>query len=122
MLCKINDDVETKANKDEHILCVVFHTFLGVNTFCVQVASKMICIIIRENLSSRCDINCTPDLKIKNLTKKFVSPYDNMTYRYYMQQPRQMRETKMVKHVKKMPEEEIDNYSFLTYKHMLSLF
>ena len=78
-----------------------------------HIAGKMICTINRENLSSGCD-NCTPGMK-------FVSRYDNMTYRYYMQQPRQMIETKMVKHVKNMSEEEIDNYNFLTYKHKLSL-
>ena len=55
--CKINDDVEIKVYKDEHDLCVVLHTFLGVDTLYVHVASKMICNIIRENLSSRCDIN-----------------------------------------------------------------
>ena len=31
-----------------------------------------------------------------------------MTYRYYMQQPRQMIETKMVKHIKYMSEQ--DNF------------
>ena len=65
-------------------------------TLYVHVDGKMICNIIR----SRSDINCTPDMKIKNLTKKFVSVYGNMTYRYGMQQPRQMIETKMVEHVK----------------------
>ena len=64
--CKINDDVEIEVYKDEHDLCVVLHTFLGVDTFCVHVASKMICSIIRENLSSRYDINCTPDVKKKS--------------------------------------------------------
>ena len=118
--CKINDDVEIKVYKDEHDLCVVIPPF-GEARLYVYVAEKMICNNIRENLSSRYDINCTSDMKIKNLTIKFVSCYDNMTYRYYMQQPRQMMETKMVKHVKNMSEEEIDNYNFLTYKHRLSL-
>ena len=81
--CKINDDVEIEVFKDEHDLCIVLHTFLGVNTLYVHVASKMICNIIRENLCSRYDIICTPNMKIKNLTKKFVSRYDNMTYNYY---------------------------------------
>ena len=92
--CKINDDVEIKVYKDEHDLCVVLQTFLGVDTVYVHVASKMICNIIRENLSSRFDINCTPDMKIKILTMKFLSAYGNMSYRYYMQQPRQMIEKK----------------------------
>ena len=70
--CKINDDVEIKVCKDEHNLCVVLHTFLGEDTVYVHVASKMICNIIRDNLSSRYDFNCTPDMKIKNLTVKFV--------------------------------------------------
>ena len=78
---KINHDVEIKVYTDEHDLCVVLHTFLGVDTLYVHVASEKICNIIRKNLSSRCDINCTPDMKIKNLTIKFVSRYDNMTYR-----------------------------------------
>ena len=95
-------------------MCVVLPTFLGVDTLFVPVAGEKICNIIRENLSSRCDINCTPDMKIKNLTIKFVSRYDNMTY---MQQPRPMIETKTVKHVKSMPEEEKTfNYNLLSYK------
>ena len=73
---------------------------LDGDTLYVHVAGKMICNIIRKNLISKHGINFTPDLKIKNLTIKFVSRYGNMTYRYYMQQPRPMIETKMVKHVK----------------------
>ena len=44
-----------------------------------------------------------------------------MTYGYYMQQPRPMIESKMVKHIKYMSEEEIDNCNFLAGKHKLSL-
>ena len=55
--CKKNHDVEIEVHKDEHDLCVVLHTFLGVDTFYVHVASKMICNIIRENLRSRYVIN-----------------------------------------------------------------
>ena len=120
--CKINDDVEIEVYKDELELCVVLHTFLGVNTLDVHVASKMICNIIRENLCSRCDINCTPDMKIENLTIKFVSRYGNMAYRYYMQQPRPMIESKMVKHIKYMSEEEKNfKCDLLTYKHDLNV-
>ena len=104
-------------------MCVVLHTFLGVNTLYVHVASKMICNIIRENLTSRYDILCTPDMEIKNLTIKFVSRYGNMTYRCYMQQPRQMIETKMSKHVKNMSEEEkFLVYNLLSFKHKLNVF
>ena len=121
--CKINDDEEIEVYKDEHDLCVVLHTFLGVDKFYVLVASKMICNIIREKLNSRYDINCTPDMKIKNLTIKFVSVFDNMTYRHYMQQPRQMIETKMVEDVKNMSEKEkIFAYNLLTYKHKFNVF
>ena len=121
--CKINDDVEIKVYKDEYNLCEVLHTYPGMDTLYVHVVGKRICNIIPENLSSRYDINCTPDMKVKNLTIKFVSVYGNMTYRYYMQQPRQMIETKMVKHVKKMSEEEkIFIYNLLTYKHELNEF
>ena len=104
--CKINDDVEIKVYKDENDLCVVLDTLLGVDTLYVHVASEKICNIIRKNVSSRCDVNFTPDMKIKNVTKKIVSRCGNMTYRYYLQQPRQMIETKMVKHVKNMSENE----------------
>ena len=83
---------------------------------CFSLAGKMICNIIRKNLSSKRDINCTPDMKIKNPTIKFVSRCGNMTYRYYMQQPTPIKETKMVKYVKNMSEEEkIFNYNSLTY-------
>ena len=122
MSCKKNDDVEMKAYKDENGLCVVLDNLLGVDTLYVHVASKMICNSICENLSSRCDINCTPNIKIKNLTIKFVSRYGNMTYRYNMQQPRPIIESKMVKHIKYMSEEEkFFNYNLLTFEHDLSL-
>ena len=77
-------------------MCVVLHTFHGADTFYVHVASKVLCNIIRKNLRSRYDNNCTPDMK-KILTIKFVSRYGNMTYSFCMQQPRQMIETKVVK-------------------------
>ena len=125
--CKVNDDVVIKIYKDEFDLHAVLPTFLepfrtlyDVGTLYVHVAGKMICNKICENLSSKYDINCTPDMKIKNLTKKFVSCYNNMTYRYYMQPPRPMIESKKVKHLKNMSEEDIDNYNFLTCKHKMS--
>ena len=81
----------------------------------------MICNNIRENLSSKYDISCTPDMKMRNLTTKFVSRYGKMTYRYQLQQPRPMIESKLVKHIKYMPEEETDTCYFLTCKHKLNL-
>ena len=123
MSCKIIDAIEMGVYEDEHDLCVVLHTFLGVETLYVHVGGKMICNIIRENLSSRYGIKCTPDIKIKKLTTKFVSGYDNMTCRYQLQQPRPLIESKMVKHVKYMShEEQIINYNLLIYKHELNVF
>ena len=62
-------------------------------------------------------------MKTKNLTRNFVSRYGKMTYRFYMQQPRPIIETRMVKQVKDMSEEEKSiNYKFLTYKHKLNVF
>ena len=126
--CKINHDVEIKVYKDEFDLHAVLPTFLDVETLYdvgklyVHVAGKMICNNIRENLSSKYDINCTPDMKIRNLTIKFVSRYGNMTYRYQLQQPKPMIESKMVKHIKYMShEEQNSNYDFLTCKHKLNL-
>ena len=119
--CKENDDIEKSVYKDEHELCVVLHTFLGVKTLYVHVAGEMICNIIRENLSSRYDIHCTPDTKIKNVTKTFVSGYYNMAYRYQLQQPRPMMESEMVKHKKYVPHEEKTNiYNVITYKKQLN--
>ena len=103
--CKINDNVEIKVYKDAFGLRVVFPTFkdvyalYDVGMVYVQVAGKMICNNIRENLSSKYDIKCTPDMKIRNLTTKFVSRHGIMTYRYYMQQPRPILESKMVEHM-----------------------
>ena len=106
--CKIKDDVEIKVYKDEFDLHAVLPTFLepfktlyDLGTLYVNVAGKMICNNIRENLSSRCNIKCTPapDMKIKNLSMKIVSRYGNMTDRYYMLQPRPILESKMVKHI-----------------------
>ena len=127
--CKINDDVEIKVYKNEFDLCVVLPIFLepfkslyDVRTPYVHVAGKLICNNIHEILSSKYDMNCAPDMKIRNLTIKFVSRYRNMTYRYYMRQPRPMIESKMVKHIKYMSlEEQSDKINFLTCKHNLSL-
>ena len=110
--CKINNDVEIKVYKNEHTLCAVIHFSFDEDTLYVHVAGI--------KLSSKHSINCTPDMRRKNLTIKFVSRYDNMTYRYYMQQPIPMIETKMVKHLKNMSEEEkIINFNLLTFKHKL---
>ena len=118
--CQINDDVEIKVYKNESDMRVVLPPFLGwdVGTLYVHVAGKMVCKTICENLRSKYDINCTPDMKIRNLTIKFISRYSNMTYRYQLEQPRPMIESKMVKHLKnKSYEEQINNYNFLTCKH-----
>ena len=110
--CKINDDVEIKIYKDEFDLHALLPTFLDtyalhdVGTLYVRVAGKMICNNIRDNLSSKYNIICTPDMKIRNLTIKFLSRYGNMTYRYYLQQLRPILESKMVKHIKHMLHEE----------------
>ena len=44
-----------------------------------------------------------------------------MTYRYYMQQPRPMIASKMVKQLKNMSEE-IDNYNFLDSQQLVEFF
>ena len=117
--CKINDR-EKKVYKDKFDLDAMLPTFLDmyalydVGTLYVHAAGKMICNNVRENLRSKYDINCTPDMKITNLTKKFVSRYGNMTSRYQLQQPRPMIESKIVKHIKYMlHEEQINNFLFL---------
>ena len=118
--CQINDDVEVKVYKNESDMRVVLPPFLGwdVGTLYVHVAGKMICKTIYENLRSKYDINCTPDMKIRILTVKFISRYRNMTFRYQLEQPRPMIESKMIKHIKnKSHEEQIINYKFLTCKH-----
>ena len=92
-------------------------TLYEVGALYVQIAGKMICKTICENLRSKYDINCTPNMKIRNLTIKFISRYNNMTHRYQLEQPRPMIESKMVKHIKNMSEEEQDNYNFLVCKH-----
>ena len=128
--CKINDDVEIKVYKSHSDLRVLIPTFIepfkskNINneTLYVHIAGEMICNDIRENLSSKYDINCTPDMEIRNLTIKFVSRYRNMTFRHQLQQPRSMLETKMVRHIKYMSyEEQSDKYNFLTCKHKLCL-
>ena len=60
-------------------------------------------------------------MKIGNLRLKFISRYDNMTFRYQLEQPRRILVSQMVKHIKSMSEEERDNYNFLTCKHNLCL-
>ena len=79
----------------------LFKTLYEVGTLYVQIAGKMICKTICENLRSKYDINCTPDMKIRNLTIKFISRYRNMTFRYQLQHSRPMIESKIVKNIKK---------------------
>ena len=128
--CKINDDVEIKVYKSQSDLRLLLLTFnepfksknIKMGTLYVHIAGEMICNDIRENLSSKYDINCTPDMEIKNLTIKFVSRYINMTFRHQLQQPRPVLESKLVKHIKYIPyEEQSDKYNFLTCKHKLCL-
>ena len=78
--CKINDDVEIKVYKNESDFRLLLPTFLEpfksknikMGTLYVHIAGEMICNDIRENLSSKYDINCNPDMEIRNLTIKFV--------------------------------------------------
>ena len=58
-----------------------------IDTTSVHIAGKMICKTIREKLNSKYGINCTLDMKFSNLTIKFVSRYNNMTFRHQLQQP-----------------------------------
>ena len=103
-------------------MILVLSTFNEEEKLYIDIAGEMTCNDIRENLSSKYGINCTPDMEIRNLTIKFVSRYRNMTFRHQLQQPRSMLETKMVKHIKYMSyEEQSDNYNFLTCKHKLCL-
>ena len=125
--CKINDDVEINVYKSTSDMSVVlptsiepFKTLYEVGTLYVQFAGKMICKTICENLRSKYDINCTPNMKIRNLTIKFISRYNNMTYRYPLEQPRPIIESKKVKHIKNVSEEEQDNYNFLVCKQTLT--
>ena len=123
--CKINDDVEINVYKNASDMSVVVPTWIEpfktyeVGTLYVQIAGKMICKTICENLRSKYGINCTPDMKIRNLRLKFISRHNNMTYRYQLEQPRRILESKMVKHIKNMSEEEQDNYKFSVCKHKL---
>ena len=120
--CKINDDVELKVYKNNSDIHLVLSTFNEEEKLYVHIAGEMICNDIRKNLCSKYNINCTPDMEIRNLTIKFVSRYLNMTFRHQLQQPRSMLETKIVKHIKyKSYEEQIDKYNFLTCKHKLCL-
>ena len=126
--CKMNDDVEINVYKNESDMHALLPLFLypnkkyDIGTTYVHIAGEMICNNIRENLNSKYDINCTPDMKINNLTIKFVSRYSNMTFRYQLQQPRRILEPKIVKHIKYKPyEDQINNYNFLTCKHKLCL-
>ena len=119
VLCKINDNIETNVYKSSFELHALLHIFFAeykvydVGTLYNQIAGKMICKTIFENLRSKDDINCTPDMKIRNLRLKFISQYDNMTFRFQLEQPRRILQSKMIKLIKNMSEEEQDIYNFL---------
>ena len=121
VLCKINNNVKInvyKSSSELHALLPIFlpqYKNYDVGSLYFQVGGKMIC----ENLKSKYDINCTPDMKIRNLRIKFVSRYKNMTFRYQLEQPRRILESTLIKHIKDMTEEEQDRYNFLVCKHKL---
>ena len=121
VLCKININVKINVHKSSSELHALLPIFLpqyknyDVGSLYIQVGGKMIC----ENLKSKYGINCTPDMKIRNLRIKFVSRYNNMTFRYHLEQPRRILESKLIKHIKDMTEEEQDRYNFLVCKHKL---
>ena len=121
VLCKINNKVKInvyKSSSELHALLPIFlpqYKNYDVGSLYIQVGGKMIC----ENLKSKYDINGTPDMKIRNLRIKFVSRYNNMTFRYQLEQPRRIIESKLIKHIKDMAEEEQDRYNFLVCKHKL---
>ena len=125
VLCKINKNVKLnvyKSSSELHALLPIFlHQYKNydVGSLYIQVAGKMICETIFENLTSKYDINCNPDMKIRSLRIKFVSRYNNMSFRYQLEQPRRVLESKLIKHIKNMSEEEQDNYNFLVCKHGL---
>ena len=114
VLCKINNNVKINVYKSSfelHALVPIFlpeYKFYDVGKLYIQIADKMICETICENLRSKYDINGTPDMKIRNLRIKFVSRYDNMIFRNQPEQPRRILESKMIKHIKNMAEEEQD--------------
>ena len=120
--CKVNDDIEIEVFKTHLHLCALVYPFTGIDTLYVHIAGKKISNIIRENLTSRCNIKCTHNMYIKNLSIKFISRHGNMTYRHQLEQPRSILVSKIVKHIKYMShEEQVNNYNFLTSKHGLSL-
>ena len=51
--CKINDDIEKKVHKNKHNLSEVIHLYTDGDFLYVHVAGKMICNLIRKNLSSQ---------------------------------------------------------------------
>ena len=120
--CKIKDDIETEVYENGHDLRALVYRFTGLDTLYVHVAGKMICNNFRDVLSSTYNNKPTCDMPSKNLSLKFISRYDNMTFRYQLQQPRPLTESKMIKYIKYMSEEEqSNNFIFLSCKHKLSL-
>ena len=91
--CKINDDTEIEVYKDEHDSCEVVNPGLSAETLYIHIAGKKICYNICEYLTSRYNFKCTHNMHIKNLSKKFISRYGNMTYRDPLEQPRQLIES-----------------------------
>ena len=100
LLCKIDDKIEKNVYKNSSDMHAVLPTFLAeykvydMGTLYIQIAGKMICKTNSGNLRSKYDINCTPDMKIRKLRLKFISRYDNMTFRYQLEQPRRILESK----------------------------
>ena len=120
--CKINDDIEIEVYKNGHDLRALLYLFLVSDTLYVHVAGKMICNIFRDVLSSTYNIKPTCDMPLKNMSINFISRYDNMTFRHQPQQPRPMIESKMIKYIKYMSEDEqSNNYNFINCNHKLSL-
>ena len=122
VLCKVNDDIKIEVYKTHLDLCALVYPFTGIDTLYVHIAGKKISNIIRENLTSRYDNKCTHNMHIKSLSIKFISRYGKMTYRYQLEQPRSVLESKIVNYIKYMShEEQVNNYISLNCKYRLSL-
>ena len=73
VLCNMNNNVKINVYKSSSDLNAVLPTFLheykvyDMGTLYIQIAGKMICKTFFENLRSKYDINCTLDMKIRNL-------------------------------------------------------
>ena len=118
--CEINDKLCTTqketywklTNGDYVVNGVARKQIIGIlNEACWKICDRIRSILFRNN------INPSRKLRVKKLTIQFIADYDKMTIRHYLQQPRSILESQLIKHIKNNPKINKISFVFMLKRH-----